>query len=177
MRQYQSSNPATNPKQTIDTTTITIENMTDPKIILPVFFESNKPMTPVFKMAAMPASAPATTKYASLNDSPATINVRWQVQSVVAKATFQGRKLSDFTDTSFSAFLLSPLPLVKEGDISSLRAKEASHLQKRLSLQLQPLRGNQPLNLSIFQSLKVCTFRTFASPPPLLTTSSLFSHC
>jgi hypothetical protein len=33
--------------------------------------------------------------------------------------------------------------------------------------------------LSIFQSLKVYTFKTFAFPPPspLLTTPSLFSHC
>ena len=67
------------------------------------------------------------------DDAPATINVKGQVQSAVAKATLLGNTLSKFTDTSISAFLLSPL-LVKKGDrpylFSILRAKEASHLQQ-----------------------------------------------
>ena len=49
------------------------------------------------------------------DDDPETINVEVQVQSVVAKATLLGNTLSKFTDTSISAFLLSPL-LVKKGD-------------------------------------------------------------
>jgi hypothetical protein len=105
------------------------------------------------------------------DDAPATINVKGQVQSVVAKATFLGNTLSKFTDTSISAFLLSAL-LLKKGDRPSLVPKEARHLQKQLSLQLQPLHGNQT---SIFQSLKVYTFSTFASPSPLIITPSLCS--
>jgi len=118
----------------------------------------------------------------ALPRSGSLINVKGQVQSVVAKATFLGRKLSNFTDTSISAFLLSPL-LVKKGLLffSSLRAKEASHLKKQLSLLLQPLRGGRhSLNLSISQSLKVNTFKTFASPPPSPSSpphlSSLIAH-
>ena len=42
------------------------------------------------------------------DDSPATINVRGQVQSVVAKATLLGKTLCTFTDTSISAFLTAP---------------------------------------------------------------------
>ena len=62
---------------------------------------------------------------------------------------------------------------------SKQRSKEVPHLKDRLSPLLQPLCGGQSLNLSIFQSLKVYTFKTFAFPPPspLLTTPSLFSHC
>ena len=58
------------------------------------------------------------------DNSTATINVKGQVQSVVDKATFLGITLNTFTDTSISAFLLSPL-LVKKGLLffSSLRAK------------------------------------------------------
>ena len=59
------------------------------------------------------------------DDSPATINVRGQVQSVVAKATLLGKALCNFTDTSISAFLLSPL-LVKKGDRPSLVRKPKS---------------------------------------------------
>jgi hypothetical protein len=63
------------------------------------------------------------------DDAPATFNVRCQVQSVVAKATFLGKKLSNFTDTSISAFLLSPL-LVKKGDRPSLVRKPKAQLKK-----------------------------------------------
>ena len=49
------------------------------------------------------------------DDAPATINVRGQLLSVVAKTTLLGNTLSKFTDTSISAFLLSLL-LVKKGD-------------------------------------------------------------
>ena len=80
------------------------------------------------------------------HDAPATFNFRCQVQSVVAKATFLGRKLSDFTDTTISAFLLSLL-LVKKGDRPHLVLKPKSERSKSSSKeQLQPLRGNQALN-------------------------------
>ena len=63
------------------------------------------------------------------DDAPATFNVRCQVQSVVAKATFLGKKLSNFTDTSISAFLLSPL-LVKKGERPSIIRKPKSERSK-----------------------------------------------
>ena len=63
------------------------------------------------------------------DDSPATINVRGQVQSVVAKATFEAKSLNEFTDTSISAFLLSPL-LVKKGDRPSLIRKPKAQRKK-----------------------------------------------
>ena len=63
------------------------------------------------------------------DDAPATFNVTWQVQSVVAKATFLGKTLCTFTDTSISAFLLSPL-LVKKGDRPSLVLKPKSERSK-----------------------------------------------
>ena len=63
------------------------------------------------------------------DDAPATFNFRCQVQSVVAKATFLWRKLSDFTDTTISYFLLSPL-LVKKGDRPSLVLKPKSERSK-----------------------------------------------
>ena len=59
------------------------------------------------------------------DDEPATINARGQVQSVVAKATHAGKSMHTFTDSSISAFLLSPL-LVKKGDRPSLVCKPKS---------------------------------------------------
>ena len=105
------------------------------------------------------------------NDAASTFHVQSYVQSVVAKATLLGKhcvpsqirvsQLS-FSHRSSSRRAIDLLLFL------NLRAKEASHLQKQLSLKLQPLRGNQSLNLSIFQSLKVYTlnFRLPSPPPP-----------
>jgi hypothetical protein len=105
------------------------------------------------------------------DDTPSTIVVKPYLHSLVDKAA--SAKISDKTEASITEFLLSPLLMKKSGRPSNLsskqRSKEVPHLKDRFSLQLQPLRGNQALNLSIFQLLKVFTFRTFASPPPLTT--------
>ena len=42
------------------------------------------------------------------DDAASTFNVKGQVQSVVAKATHAGKSMCTFTDSSISAFLLSP---------------------------------------------------------------------
>ena len=110
------------------------------------------------------------------NDAPATINVQGQVQSVVAKATFQGRKLSNFTDTSISAFLLSPL-LVKKGDRPSLVLKPKSERSKASPKAVVTAAAivarkpsSQPVDLPIIEGIHLQNFRL---PSPLLTTPSL----
>ena len=114
------------------------------------------------------------------DDAPATIDVKGQVQSVVTKATFLGIKLSNFTDTSISAFLLSPL-LVKKGDRPSLVLKPKSERSKSspkavvtaaATVARKPT--SQPVDLPINEGMHLQNFRL---PPPLLTTPSLFSHC
>jgi len=100
------------------------------------------------------------------DDAASTFHVQSYVHSVVAKATLLGKTLCTFTDIVSQLSFSHRSSSRRATDLLlflNLRAKEASHLQKQLSLQLQPLRGNQALNLSIIQSLKVCTFRTFAS--------------
>ena len=102
------------------------------------------------------------------DNSTTTINVKGQVQSVVAKATLLGRTLNTFTDTSISAFLLSPL-LVKKGDRPSLVLKPKSERSKsspKAVVTAAATVARKPLNLLLFQSLMVNTFRTFASLPP-----------
>ena len=56
------------------------------------------------------------------HDTPASLNVKSYVQSVVAQATHAGKRLLNFTNTSISNFLLSPL-LIKKGDRPPLVAK------------------------------------------------------
>jgi hypothetical protein len=63
------------------------------------------------------------------DDAASTFNVQAYVQSVVAKATLLGKTLCTFTDTSITAFLLSPL-LVKKGDRPSLVLKPKSERSK-----------------------------------------------
>ena len=115
------------------------------------------------------------------DDAPATIDVQGQVQSVVAKATFLGRKLSNFTDTSISAFLLSPL-LVKKGDRPSLVLKPKSERSKSspkavvtaaATVARKPT--SQPVALPIIEGKHLQNFRLF--PPPPHHPISLFSHC
>ena len=114
------------------------------------------------------------------DDAPATFNVTCQVQRVVAKATFLGKNLSDFTDTSISAFLLSPL-LVKKGDRPSLVLKPKSERSKSspkavvtaaATVARKP--SSQPVDLPIIEGIHLQNFRL---PSPPLTTPSLFSHC
>ena len=114
------------------------------------------------------------------DDAPATINVRGQVQSVVAKATLLGNTLGKFTDTSISAFLLSPL-LVKKRDRPSLVCKPKSERSKSspkaavtaaATAARKPT--SQPVDLPIIEGVHLQNFRL---PSPLLTTPSLFSHC
>ena len=64
------------------------------------------------------------------DDSPALIGVKTYVQSVVAQATHAAKSLSQFSDTSITDFLLSPL-LVKKGDRPNLvRKPKAQHTSK-----------------------------------------------
>ena len=114
------------------------------------------------------------------DDAPATINVRGQVQSVVAKATHAGKSMCTFTDSSISAFLLSPL-LVKKGDRPSLVCKPKSERSKSspkavvtaaATVARKP--SSQPVDLPIIEGIHLQNFRF---PSPLLTTPSLFSHC
>ena len=102
------------------------------------------------------------------DDAPATFNVRCQVQSVVAKATFLGRILSDFTDTTISAFLLSLL-LVKKGDRPHLVLKPKSERSKSSSKAVGTAAAtfarkpsSQP---SIFQYLRYTPSEVTPSPP------------
>ena len=106
------------------------------------------------------------------DDSPATINVRGQVQSVVAKATTLGRKLSNFTDTSISAFLLSPL-LVKKGDRPSLVLKPKSERSKSspkavvtaaATVARKP--SSQPVDHPIIEGMHLQNFRLPLPHPP-----------
>jgi len=64
------------------------------------------------------------------DDSHAFIGVKTYVQSVVAQATHAAKSLSQFSDTSITDFLLSPL-LVKKGDRPNLvRKPKAQHTPK-----------------------------------------------
>jgi hypothetical protein len=56
------------------------------------------------------------------DETPATILVQSQVQSVVAQASHAGKNMKDFTDESITNFLLSPL-LVKKVDRPSFVRK------------------------------------------------------
>ena len=56
------------------------------------------------------------------DETPATILVQSQVQSVVAQASHAGKNTKDFTDESITNFLLSPL-LVKKVDRPSFDRK------------------------------------------------------
>ena len=64
------------------------------------------------------------------DETPATILVQSQVQSVVAQASHAGRNINDFTDESITNFLLSPL-LVKKSDRPSLIRKSKAQPSKR----------------------------------------------
>ena len=114
------------------------------------------------------------------DDAPATINVKGQVQSVVAKATHAGKSMCTFTDSSISAFLLSPL-LVKKGDRPSLVCKPKSERSKSspkavvtaaATVARKP--SSQPVDLPIIEGIHLQIFRF---PSPRLTTPSLFFHC
>ena len=112
------------------------------------------------------------------DDAASTFNVQAYVQSVVAKATHLGNTLSKFTDTSISAFLLSPL-LVKMGDRPSLVLKPKSERSKSspkavVTATVARKPTSQPVDLPINEGMHLQNFRL---PPPLLTTPSLFSHC
>ena len=94
-----------------------------------------------------------------LDDAPATIDVKCQVQSVVTKATFLGIKLSNFTDTSISAFLLSPL-LVKKGDRPSLvlkpkniRGKSSPKAVVTAAATVARKPSSQPVDLPIIEGI------------------------
>lgn len=56
------------------------------------------------------------------DDTPALLNVKSYVQSVVAQAANAGKRLLNFTTASMSDFLLSPL-LIKKGDRPPLGVK------------------------------------------------------
>ena len=112
------------------------------------------------------------------DNAASTFNVQAYVQSVVAKATHLGNTLSKFTDTSISAFLLSPL-LVKMGDRPSLVLKPKSERSKSspkavVTATVARKPTSQPVDLPINEGMHLQNFRL---PPPLLTTPSLFSHC
>jgi hypothetical protein len=117
------------------------------------------------------------------DDAASTINVKAYVQSVVAKATHAGRTMSHFTDSSISAFLLSPL-LVKKGDRPSLVCKPKSERSKSspkavvtaaATVPRKP--SSQPVDLPIIEGKHLQNFRLSS---PLLTTpspiSSLIAH-
>ena len=64
------------------------------------------------------------------DDTPATIGIKGCVQGIVAQATHAAKSLSQFSDTSITDFLLSPL-LVKKGDRPNLvRKPKAQHTPK-----------------------------------------------
>ena len=109
------------------------------------------------------------------DDSPAFIGVKTYLQSVVAQATHAARSLSQFSDTSITDFLLSPL-LVKKGDRPNLvRKPKAQRTPKpradvtaAATVARKPT--SQPVDLPIIEGKDL---QTFASP---LTTPSLFLH-
>ena len=118
------------------------------------------------------------------DDAPATIDVRGQVQSVVAKATLLRNTLSKFTDTSISAFLLSPL-LVKKGDRPSLVLKPKSERSKSspkavvtaaATVARKPT--SQPVDLPINEGTHLQNFRLPSPPPhhPISLLSLLIQH-
>ena len=115
------------------------------------------------------------------DDATATINVKGQVQSVVAKATLLGNTLSKFTDTSISAFLLSAALLVKKGDRPSLVLKPKSEKSKSspkavvteaTTVARKP--SSQTVDLPIIEGKHLQNFRL---PSPLLTTPSCSCSC
>ena len=104
------------------------------------------------------------------DDAASTFNVQAYVQSVVAKATHLGNTLIKFTDTSISAFLLSPL-LVKKGDRPSLVLKPKSERSKSspkavvtaaATVARKP--SSQPVDLPIIEGIHLQNFR-LPSPP------------
>jgi hypothetical protein len=115
------------------------------------------------------------------DDAPATINVKGQVQSVVAKATLLGNTLSKLIDTSISSFLLSPL-LLKKGDRPSLVLKPKSERSKSspkavviaaATVARKPT--SQPVDLPSNEGMHLQNFRPLppSSPPNL---SSLIAN-
>ena len=116
------------------------------------------------------------------DDAPATINVKGQVQSVVAKATLLGNTLNKFTGTSISAFLLlSPL-LVKKGERPSLVLKPKSERSKSspkavvtaaATVARKPT--SQPVDLPINEGMNLQNFR-LPLPPPHHPISLLIKH-
>jgi hypothetical protein len=106
------------------------------------------------------------------DDAPATINVKGQVQSVVAKATRSGKSLNKFTDTSISAFLLSPLLLEKGGRPSFvLKAKkqrstpsERSFVTAAATVVRRPI--SQLVDLPIIEGIHLQNFRLPSPLPP-----------
>jgi hypothetical protein len=113
------------------------------------------------------------------DDTPASLNVKSYVQSVVAQATHAGKRLLNFTDTSISNFLLSPL-LIKKGDRPPLVAKSKAE-QRATSPRFVitaaatvPRKSCSPhVDIPSIEGIHLQNFRL---PFPLLTTPSLFSH-
>ena len=129
------------------------------------------------------------------DDSPAFIGVKTYVQSVVAQATHSARSLSQFSDTSITDFLLSPL-LVKKGDRPNLvRKPKAQHTPKPRAdvtaattvarkpcsppANLPNIQGNVSFRLSSLPLLHASSFSD-----PMICHSfffyfifNLFSHC
>ena len=102
----------------------------------------------------------------------------------MAKATFLRNKLSDFTDTSISAFLLSPL-LVNKGDRPSLVLKPKSERSKpspkavvtaAATVARKPT--SQPVDLPINEGIHLQNFRLPSPPPhhPISLLSLLIKH-
>ena len=115
------------------------------------------------------------------DDTPALLNVKSYVQSVVAQAANAGKRLLNFTTASISDFLLSPL-LIKKGDRPSLVCKPKSERSKSspkavvtaaATVARKP--SSQPVDLPIIEGIHLQNFRlpSPSSPPHL---SSLI-HC
>ena len=117
------------------------------------------------------------------DDSPAFIGVKTYVQSVVAQATHAARSLSQFSDTSITDFLLSPL-LVKKGDRPNLvRKPKAQHTPKpradvtaAATVARKPT--SQPVDLPINEGMHLQNFRLPSPPPhhPISLLSLLIKH-
>jgi hypothetical protein len=107
------------------------------------------------------------------DDSPAFIGVKTYVQSVVAQATHAARSLSQFSDTSITDFLLSPL-LVKSVILFANPRRNTHQSQEQTPLQLQPSPEKRALHLPISQIFKVmslsdCPPSRSSMPPPFQT--------
>ena len=106
------------------------------------------------------------------DDAASTLNVKAYVQSVVAKATHAGKTMSHFTDSSISAFLLSPL-LIKKGDRLSLVCKPKSERSKSspkavvtaaATVARKP--SSQPVDHPIIEGMHLKNFRLPLPHPP-----------